>query len=710
MVGHFKILGLYLSEDEKARGKTLYSNIIDGIDIQNQSGEDINIKEEVKTDSVLEKHYITCINEKEHSKTSPTDTFIYKTEKTEIWAYKCSHDHCRDIRTADVFIKYPDWIKYAKPKQSPSQKTKKVNLSEEQIPMPISYTEGKCIILANNRLFKFSATELAKKANLFSIVPNKEYWLNAYPIFSKKGKISDFDIEKAYIDLINKCEKSKIYYDRSKVAGIGIWGDGSDIIINTGYGLIINDEKVSYNKYYNDYKRGKVYVPSDKKLNITDEEASDENIDKYFYMVSKLPFSEIDQIIFSAHNATCFYSGLQERRTHVAIYGPAASGKSTIMRFYQTFYACLNAISGSGSTTEAAIRQRIADDSTVVLLDDQDPTTTGADLKYKDRITAIKELARNAYTGDRMTKGGAQGDFKVYNLFFNLILFSINDAIAMDQDDMRFFKLAIDSNHENYQKWMEPFVYNNKEYENMDIFMDEIANKGSNFYKRIINRLQYFYEIKRIVSVLVRNSIDSVIKNKARLAQNLTEIFTGYFLLFLKKDDLLSLEKSITSTFENKLKQVCVSYRATNAYEDICTDVDAISNLMTQRIDVSGPPMSVGEALHHAFNVGPDQILAGDSLKRIGIKIISNKVHFAIKHPILEDLASKAGILNIKTDLHTMGAQYNKNPIYFTDGVRKRSLFLEASDILETKADTKIEDILLNVDAPSTFTLNLDNI
>ncbi len=123
---------------------------------------------------------------------------------------------------------------------------------------------------------------------------------------------------------------------------------------------------------------------------------------------------------------TAMVGGGLEQRPVVYVVGTEGAGKSTLQKLLR--WIMNGALLSTSNTTQAGIYQKVRQDSVAVMVDELEAK---ADTRTTDKIL---ELARIAYSGDKMQRGGKDGvgqEFSVMSSF----LFSSIALPAMDAQD-----------------------------------------------------------------------------------------------------------------------------------------------------------------------------------------------------------------------------------------------------------------------------------
>lgn len=135
---------------------------------------------------------------------------------------------------------------------------------------------------------------------------------------------------------------------------------------------------------------------------------------------------ELDARLALGWLMTAMVGGALRQRPSIFVIGTEGAGKSTLLNLFQIVMA--GGLVKTGNTTQAGIYQKVRQDSVAVIVDEM------ADKEDQRNADKILELARVAYSGDKMNRGGKDGvgvEFAVMSSF----LFSTIGLPAMDSQD-----------------------------------------------------------------------------------------------------------------------------------------------------------------------------------------------------------------------------------------------------------------------------------
>jgi hypothetical protein len=144
---------------------------------------------------------------------------------------------------------------------------------------------------------------------------------------------------------------------------------------------------------------------------------------------------ELDARLMLGWVMTAKIGGALDRRPVVFVNGAEGSGKSVL---HDLVRGVMNgALIASSNTTQAGVYQRLQQDSVAIMVDEleaKDDTRT---------VDKILELARIAYSGDKMQRGGKDGVGKEFALRSSFMGSSISKPATDAQDDSRMAVLML---------------------------------------------------------------------------------------------------------------------------------------------------------------------------------------------------------------------------------------------------------------------------
>lgn len=144
---------------------------------------------------------------------------------------------------------------------------------------------------------------------------------------------------------------------------------------------------------------------------------------------------ELDARLMLGWAMTAKLGGALDRRPVAFVTGAEGSGKSTLQALLRAVLN--NGLIATSNTTQAGIYQRLQQDSVAILVDEfeaKDDTRT---------VDKILELARIAYSGDKMQRGGKDGTGKEFALNSSFMGSSISKPATNAQDDSRMVVLQL---------------------------------------------------------------------------------------------------------------------------------------------------------------------------------------------------------------------------------------------------------------------------
>ena len=144
---------------------------------------------------------------------------------------------------------------------------------------------------------------------------------------------------------------------------------------------------------------------------------------------------ELDARLMLGWLMTAKMGGALDRRPVAFVTGAEGSGKSTLQELLR---ACMcGALIKSSNTTQAGIYQKLREDSVAIMVDEMEATDETR------TVQKILELARIAYSGDSLQRGGQNGVGREFSLHSSFLGSSISKPATDAQDDSRMVVLML---------------------------------------------------------------------------------------------------------------------------------------------------------------------------------------------------------------------------------------------------------------------------
>jgi hypothetical protein len=132
---------------------------------------------------------------------------------------------------------------------------------------------------------------------------------------------------------------------------------------------------------------------------------------------------------------TAMVGGALEQRPVAYVVGTEGAGKSTLQKLFRLLMN--GALLATSNTTQAGIYQKVKQDSVAVLVDEMEAKS---DTRLTDKIL---ELARIAYSGDKMQRGGKDGVGQEFSVMSSFLMSSIAMPPVDAQDASRMCVLML---------------------------------------------------------------------------------------------------------------------------------------------------------------------------------------------------------------------------------------------------------------------------
>lgn len=261
-------------------------------------------------------------------------------------------------------------------------------------------------------------------------------WLEwAYPRKSKATEsspsvVTGFAAEDLLPDLINACAWKGGFAIEDQIRGRGAWrDDDGSLIYHAGDRVLIQGRWRPCGEYNGHIysARPKLGRPATK----YEPEGEGSPGDNLLNVLRTFNWDrgELDARLILGWTMTAMVGGALRRRPVAFVNGEEGSGKSTLQELLRL--AMNGALMSTSNTTQAGIYQKIRQDSVAIMVDEME---SKADSRVVDKIL---ELARIAYSGDKMQRGGQDGQGKEFALMSSFMGSSIAKPATGAQDDSR---------------------------------------------------------------------------------------------------------------------------------------------------------------------------------------------------------------------------------------------------------------------------------
>ena len=295
-------------------------------------------------------------------------------------------------------------------------------------PVPMGYTpDGRFAFLVRNSVIQMNSTQLLSPHSLIGLAP-QEFWCQQFPSADKNNK-SGFNAWATGQALIAACD-ARGPYDPARMRGRGVWREGDRIIVNFGDPVPEDTEFI-----YLCFKKLKV------------EKVESFETERLLEMLQIWPWKHKSHVVFYlgwlAYAPVC---GALDWRPHRQMYGPKGAGKSALDDITGRLLRSV-ALSTTGISTAAGIRQELGPDCRPVLIDD-------ADDRYHE-MTQIVQLMRMASSSDKPTlRGTPEGRSQRYMPTATFMVSSISPIKMAPQDEDRIVQLELVP-HDNDRQTLE---------------------------------------------------------------------------------------------------------------------------------------------------------------------------------------------------------------------------------------------------------------
>lgn len=244
------------------------------------------------------------------------------------------------------------------------------------------------------------------------------------------SRVVGWEADQARQDLVNACAFVGVYNFGDLVRGRGAWSasDGS-LIYHAGDKVLIDGKWLDPGEHDGLIypARPKIGRPSARPQPAGPGSPGDELFETLQSFNWDRP--ELDPRLVLGWTMTAKIGGALPRRPVLFVHGGEGSGKSTL---HELLRLVMNgALLATAETSQAGIYHHLKQDSIAILIDE---------LEAKDDsrvIDKILTLARIAYSGDKMHRGGKDGVGMEFTLMSSFMASAVNKPATEAQDDSR---------------------------------------------------------------------------------------------------------------------------------------------------------------------------------------------------------------------------------------------------------------------------------
>lgn len=291
-------------------------------------------------------------------------------------------------------------------------------------------TLGEVAVLAEN----------AGKGHITSLFSGRPRYLEwAWPRFAKAGKgwvVKGWEAEQARGELFAACAYMGTFELEDRVRGRGAWRDeGGGLVFHAGDAIWIDGRWRPPGAY------GRYIYPGRPKIGRPAHryEAAGEGSPGWVLQEGLKTWHwerpELDPRLAQGWVMSAMVGGALEQRPVAYVVGTEGAGKSTLQKLFRLLMN--GALLATSNTTQAGIYQKVKQDSVAVLVDEMEAKE---DTRTTDKIL---ELARVAYSGDKMQRGGKDGIGQEFSVNSSFLMSSIAQPAVDAQDASRMAVLML---------------------------------------------------------------------------------------------------------------------------------------------------------------------------------------------------------------------------------------------------------------------------
>lgn len=264
---------------------------------------------------------------------------------------------------------------------------------------PLGYNDGVFFFLdTKGQLRALKDKDFGQKA-LDGLFMGRDWWLQwAWPRYNAKEKVVGYRAEKVGPALMGACARKGPWTAVERIRGRGAWlGTKGQLVLHCGTEIWIDGRSLATGEYGRHVYPQRPPVPSPWPTRI-DDEGNPAKLLMPLFRRWNWARPDVDPILLLGWVGAAFVGGALAHRPCVYITGDKGTGKSTLQETLKHLFG--EALIQTTNTTAAGIYQQIREDSLPIAVDEFEAKDNNG------RAKAILELARQAYSGGLLFRGG----------------------------------------------------------------------------------------------------------------------------------------------------------------------------------------------------------------------------------------------------------------------------------------------------------------
>ena len=308
-------------------------------------------------------------------------------------------------------------------------------------------------------------------------------------------------------------QQGRKQYSPNKIRGVGFWKEKSGIIYNAGDRCFtIENERIIETD--NIREGGTIYQRSESLPHPEPTPMSDEEGQAIVDYLNSFDWREkMGGLLLSGFLAQGIAAGFIDTRAHVWINAPAGTGKSYLVSQLKNLLGNY-ALSFTGGTSEAGIRQTIGSGARLVMLDEME--AANQDKYSRQKVEKIMSLVWRATDGETSIIGSKESVPIEFRARSSFLLLSIGNSLQRTADKSRFINLHVRPN-----KGLESFEKR-----------DDAANKLAGISPgKLIARMMSLASVMATNANLIQQKLSAHPALAGRRAELLGNILAGAYAL-----------------------------------------------------------------------------------------------------------------------------------------------------------------------------------
>lgn len=461
--------------------------------------------------------------------------------------------------------------------------------------------------------------------------------------------------------LIQLCQEAGPY-DAARVRGRGVWLDEGRVVVHNGDTVTVGGKTIPVDSFDSRFiyeRRPSINIRTVAPLTV---DAAKNTVDIFYLLNWDKPQTAYLAAGWCAISSIC---GSLEWRPHTYLTGQAGSGKSWTLQHIIKPLLGSGALFRLGKSTEAGIRQDLANDAIPIVIDEFESDEKEQAGQLQQVLTLMRQASSE---GDIIVKGSTNGKPVKYKVSSAFMLSSIGVSVQHHADESRVTTLSLVTDNSDAGRLR---------FQRLQKKVDETLTEEycAAFRARMVAMLPTIKQNAKTLARAVAKRLSS-----QRVGDQLGTLMAG--ALAIIDDGLISDEAAEHWLASFDLTDEEAKHEAND--EEMC-----LQSILQTMIRVEQHDFTVGELIaaaterRYVSGLSPDE--AGHLIKRYGMRILpDNTVAFASSHSGLKNmLRATPWSHNYARIIRRIPGATSGPQTRFTDGVVQRVTKIPLDKILK---------------------------